>query len=109
MPKKKLTTMSKSENKVLMIYLDNSVMVNALQDDEAGKVFKSLFHKYADGETQTVPMSDAARMVFLSISNAIDRQIAKYDERNERRSQAKKQYWENKKREEEPSIEVKQS
>lgn len=92
-----------------MIYYDNSVMVNALPDDEAGKVFKSLFLKYADNAEPLI-MGDAARMVFLSISNTIDRQIASYDERNERRSQAKKQYWANKKNEsaQEPNIEVKQ-
>ena len=102
-----LTTMAKNENKVLMIYLDNGVLVNALPDDEAGKVFKSLFKVYADG-AEPLDMSDAARMVFLSISNTINRQIADYNERNERRSEAKKRYWENRKNEEEPKIDINQ-
>lgn len=89
-----------------MIYLDNSVMVKELSDEEAGKVFKSLFNVYAD-KTEPLEMSGAAKMLFRSISNTINRQIATYDERNERRSQAKKAYWESKKNEE-PKIEVKQ-
>lgn len=96
--------MTKKSNKVLMIYYDNSVLVDALSNEEAGKVFKSLFRVYAENG-EPLEMSGEARMVFLSISNTIKRQIADYDERNERRSQAKKAYWESKKNEE-PKIAV---
>ena len=106
--------MAKNDNKVLMIYYDSEVLVNALPDEQAGKVFKSLFLKYADGK-EPLEMSDAARMVFLALSNTIDRQIADYEERNERhnqanerRSQYKKAYWESKNNEAEPQIEVKE-
>lgn len=76
-----------------LVYYDNEVIVLRLPDDEAGKLFKSLFPY---GKEQIKPDFDASpalAMAFDILSMAIDRDNEKYKNRCEKNRENIKKRW----------------
>lgn len=64
-----------------VIYTENSDLVDVLTDEQAGQVFKAIFHSQL-GEDVTL-QDQAARICFTGIIKQIERCNAKYDKRSE--------------------------
>ena len=61
-----------------LVYYDNEVIVVRLSDEEAGKLFKSLFPYGRDAIKPDFDESPALAMAFDILSMAIDRDREKY-------------------------------
>lgn len=72
---------NKDNRKSFLIYYDNEVIVYRLPDDEAGKLFKSLFPYARESIKPDFEDSPALAMAFDILSLTIDRDREKYDER----------------------------
>ncbi len=64
-----------------LVYYDNEVIVLRLRDDEAGRLFKSLFPYGRDEIKPDFDKSPALAMAFDILSMAIDRDKEKYVKR----------------------------
>lgn len=76
--------MSNSTKKSFLVYYDNEIIVCRLSDDEAGKLFKSLFPYAKEQIKPDFENSPALAMAFDVLSMAIDRDLEKYEKRCEK-------------------------
>lgn len=76
--------MSSNTKKSFLVYYDNEVIVCRLSDDEAGKLFKSLFPYGREQIKPDFDSSPALAMAFDVLSMAIDRDTEKYQNRCEK-------------------------
>ncbi|MBO5938361.1 MAG: hypothetical protein J6Q82_02530 [Clostridia bacterium] len=63
----------------IMLYLHTESLIELLSDEEAGKIFRSIF-EYARKRTITTELSVAAQVAFRSIQNYMDLDLKKYEE-----------------------------
>ena len=75
---------SNSEKKSFLVYYDNEIIVCRLSDDEAGKLFKSLFPYGRERIKPDFESSPALAMAFDVLALAIDRNDEKYERRCEK-------------------------
>ena len=75
---------SKSEKKSFLVYYDSEIIVCRLPDNEAGKLFKSLFHYGRERIKPDFESSPALAMAFDVLALAIDRSDEKYERRCEK-------------------------
>lgn len=76
--------MSNSMKKSFLVYYDNEIIVCRLSDDEAGKLFKSLFPYGREQIKPDFESSPALAMAFDVLSMTIDRDTEKYEKRCEK-------------------------
>lgn len=76
-----------------LVYYDNEVIVLRLPDDEAGKLFKSLFPYGRERIKPDFDSNPALAMAFDILSMAIDRDKEKYAERCEKNRENIKKRW----------------
>ncbi len=76
-----------------LVYYDNEVIVLRLQDEEAGKLFKSLFPYGREEIKPDFDESPALAMAFDILSMAIDRDKEKYVRRCEKNRENIKKRW----------------
>lgn len=76
--------MSSSTKKSFLVYYDNEIIICRLSDDEAGKLFKSLFPYAKEQIKPDFENSPALAMAFDVLSMAIDRDLERYTQRCER-------------------------
>lgn len=76
--------MSGSEKKSFLVYYDNEIIVCRLSDDEAGKLFKSLFPYGRERIKPDFESSPALAMAFDVLALTIDRNDEKYERRCEK-------------------------
>lgn len=74
-----------SKKKSFVLYEDTGNLVELLSDEQAGKVFKSLFAYITQKDMPEI--DEVAKIVFVSIKNYLDRDTAKYDEICQKRAQ----------------------
>lgn len=82
------------QNKGFIIYYDNEVIVGRLSDDEAGKLFKSLFPYATERIKPDFENSPALAMAFDVLSLAIDRNAEWYKQKCEKNRENIKKRWE---------------
>ena len=70
--------------KSFLVYYDNEIIVCRLSDDEAGKLFKSLFPYGREQIKPDFESSPALAMAFDVLSMTIDRDTEKYEKRCEK-------------------------
>ena len=73
--------MSSREGKGFIVYYDNEIIVGRLSDNEAGKLFKSLFPYATEHIRPDFESSPALAMAFDVLSLAIDRNAEWYKEK----------------------------
>lgn len=76
--------MSSNMKPSFLVYYDNEVIVCRLPDDEAGKLFKSLFPYGRERIKPDFEYSPALAMAFDVLSMAVDRDAKRYAQRCER-------------------------
>ena len=76
--------MSEEAKKSFLVYYDNEIIVCRLSDDEAGKLFKSLFPYGRKNIKPDFEYSPALAMAFDILSMAVDRDKEKYFARCEK-------------------------
>ncbi len=80
-------------NKCFLVYYDNEVIVCRLPDEEAGRLFKSLFPYGKESIKPNFDDNPALAMAFDILSMAIDRGKEKYAERCEKNRQNISKRW----------------
>ena len=83
-----------NQNKGFIIYYDNEVIVGRLSDDEAGKLFKSLFPYATEHIKPDFENSPALAMAFDVLSLTIDRNAERYKQKCEKNRENIKKRWE---------------
>lgn len=86
--------MSRGESKGFIVYYDNEIIVCRLSDDEAGKLFKSLFPYATEHIRPDFESSPALAMAFDVLSLAIDRNAEWYKEMCSQNRQNVMKRWE---------------
>lgn len=86
--------MSRGESKGFIVYYDNEIIVCRLSDDEAGKLFKSLFPYATEHIRPDFESSPALAMAFDVLSLAIDRNAKWYKEMCSQNRQNVMKRWE---------------
>ncbi len=76
-----------------LVYYDNEIIVLRLPDDEAGRLFKSLFPYGREEIKPNFDKSPALAMAFDILSMAIDRDKGKYVKRCEKNRENVKKRW----------------
>ena len=84
------------QNKGFIIYYDNEIIVGRLSDDEAGKLFKSLFPYATERIKPNFEDSPALAMAFDVLSLTIDRNAEWYKQKCEKNRENIKKRWEKK-------------
>lgn len=79
--------------KTFLLYAEASSQVDLLNDEEAGQLFKALFHYVADG-TELVTPNRVLAMTFSVFKAQIDRGAEKYEETCQKRKEAINKRWE---------------
>ena len=79
-----MTNSEGNANKCFLVYYDNEVIVCRLPDEEAGRLFKSLFPYGRESIKPNFEDNPALAMAFDILSMAIDRGKEKYAERCEK-------------------------
>lgn len=68
-----------NSKKSFLIYLDDMESVNLLSDEQAGKLFKSLFSYTVDGEvTEFTKEEGLTKMLYFQVVNKIKRDTIKW-------------------------------
>lgn len=73
-----------SEKKSFLIHYDNGILINRLSNEDAGKLFKSLFPYGRDRVKPDFDSNPALAMAFDVLALAIDRNDEKYERRCEK-------------------------
>lgn len=79
--------------KTFLLYAETAPQIDLLSDEEAGQLFKGLFHYVLDGEELETD-NRALAITFASIKSQIDRGAAKYEETCQKRKDAINKRWE---------------
>ena len=79
--------------KTFLLYAEAAPQIDLLSDEEAGQLFKSLFHYVADGE-ELVTDNRVLAMTFAVFKAQIDRGAEKYEETCRKRTEAINKRWE---------------
>ena len=75
--------MTTEKKKSFLLYAEQEELINELSNEEAGKLFKEVFHYVKTGETPN--LSGMMKMAFITIRQDLDRNAQKYDEMVEKR------------------------
>lgn len=70
-----------------VLYVDTGNQIDMLSDEEAGRLFKSLFHYVAEGQ-EPANLQPATMMAFRFIRSQLDRDAKKYEEVKRKRAEA---------------------
>ena len=79
--------------KTFLLYAEAAPQIDLLSDEEAGQLFKALFHYVADGE-ELVTNNRVLAMTFTVFKAQIDRGATKYEEVCQKRREAANKKWE---------------
>lgn len=79
--------------KTFLLYAEAAPQIDLLSDEEAGQLFKALFHYVADGE-ELVTNNRVLAMTFAVFKAQIDRGAEKYEETCRKRTEAINKRWE---------------
>ena len=79
--------------KTFLLYAEAAPQIDLLSDEEAGQLFKALFHYVADGE-ELVTNNRVLAMTFAVFKAQIDRGATKYEEVCQKRREAANKKWE---------------
>jgi hypothetical protein len=79
--------------KTFLLYAEASSQVDLLDDEEAGQLFKALFHYVSDG-TELVTRNRVLAMTFSVFKAQIDRGAEKYESISRKRAEAINKRWE---------------
>lgn len=82
------------ENSNLIICNNFYEAIKSLTDENAGKLFKSVFHYHLTGEYEQ--QNDIVNFAFLTFKDLIDENHYKYQEKCKKNKENIKKYWENK-------------
>lgn len=76
--------MKNESRKSFILYLDNSIILDQLTDEESGKLIKAIFKYQSSGATPDFSKNPALAMGFSVFKMSLDRDSEKYQERCER-------------------------
>lgn len=76
--------MKNERRKSFILYLDNSIILDQLTDEESGKLIKAIFKYQSSGVTPDFSKNPALAMGFSVFKMSLDRDSEKYQERCER-------------------------
>lgn len=79
--------------KTFLLYAEAAPQIDLLSDEEAGQLFKALFHYVADGD-ELVTNNRVMAMTFAVFKAQIDRGAEKYEETCRKRTEAINKRWE---------------
>lgn len=79
--------------KTFLLYAEAAPQIDLLSNEEAGQLFKALFHYVADG-TELVTDNRVLAMTFAVFKAQIDRGATKYEETCQKRKEAINKRWE---------------
>lgn len=79
--------------KTFLLYAEAAPQIDLLSNEEAGQLFKALFHYVADG-TELVTDNRVLAMTFAVFKAQIDRGATKYEETCRKRTEAINKRWE---------------
>ena len=79
--------------KTFLLYAEAAPQIDLLSNEEAGQLFKALFHYVADGE-ELVTDNRVLAMTFAVFKAQIDRGATKYEETCRKRTEAINKRWE---------------
>lgn len=79
--------------KTFLLHAEAAPQIDLLSDEEAGRLFKALFHYVADGE-ELVTNNRVLAMTFAVFKAQIDRGATKYEEVCQKRREAANKKWE---------------
>lgn len=79
--------------KTFLLYAEAAPQIDLLSDEEAGQLFKALFHYVADGD-ELVTNNRVLAMTFSVFKAQIDRGAEKYEETCRKRTEAINKRWE---------------
>ena len=79
--------------KTFLLYAEAAPQIDLLSNEEAGQLFKALFHYVADGE-ELVTNNRVLAMTFAVFKAQIDRGAEKYEETCRKRTEAINKRWE---------------
>ena len=79
--------------KTFLLYAEAAPQIDLLSNEEAGQLFKALFHYVADGE-ELVTDNRVLAMTFAVFKAQIDRGATKYEETCQKRKEAINKRWE---------------
>ena len=79
--------------KTFLLYAEAAPQIDLLSNEEAGQLFKALFHYVADG-TELVTNNRVLAMTFAVFKAQIDRGATKYEETCRKRTEAINKRWE---------------
>lgn len=79
--------------KTFLLYAEAAPQIDLLSNEEAGQLFKALFHYVADG-TELVTDNRVLAMTFAVFKAQIDRGATKYEEICQKRKEAANRKWE---------------
>lgn len=79
--------------KTFLLYAEAAPQIDLLSNEEAGQLFKALFHYVADGE-ELVTDNRVLAMTFAVFKAQIDRGATKYEEICQKRKEAANRKWE---------------
>ena len=83
--------MSDSEQKGFVVYGDYKAIVDELDDEQAGKLFRGMLNYFVSGEEPK--FQDVLKFVFIPIKQQMDRDGNKYAKKCERNRQNAKMRW----------------
>ena len=66
-------------NKVITLHFQDSELLDLLTDEQVGKVIRALFKHFKDKDEQPKLETPIEKSVYISISNAMQKQIDKYE------------------------------
>lgn len=72
------------EKKSFVLYMDNSIIIDQLSDEEAGKLFRSIFEYQKNGTEPDFSSDPVLSMAFAMFKMTLDRDAKKYEARCER-------------------------
>jgi hypothetical protein len=76
--------MKNERRKSFILYLDNSIILDQLTDEESGKLIKAIFKYQSSGVTPDFSKNPALAMGFSVFKMSLDRDSEKYQERCEK-------------------------
>ena len=86
--------MGNGNRKSFILYLDNAIIFDQLNDEESGKLIKAIFKYQSSGVTPDFSKNPALAMGFSVFKMSLDRDSEKYQERCEKnRANGKRVEW----------------
>ena len=83
--------MNDKGQKGFVVYGDYKAVIDELDDEQAGKLFRAMLNYFVDGEDPN--FADVLKFVFIPIKQQIDRDTTKYQQKCERNRQNANMRW----------------